>query len=619
MIKETINSKQELVKFCSAGYKMVKNKELTKNDFCMFFGFSHCVAIERFYPDDVEQLLEDGGFNRGSKAYFQAGINAGKAFNAGKYSLSLTSTIDKFVGSRDYLQTIYYGAPGTGKSYKVNELTKGCDVIRTTFHPDYDYASFVGCYKPVEVSKNVVTGLEEIKTYLLSESELIKIYKEIISRYSKNNTGVGRSLFSSLYWRCFSSKYQNLNIDNFVAKADPGSELNSKIRTYVNFFEELENKNSLIRTELTYQFRPQAFVKAYVKAWKKFVDGLKGCPDIEYDSTLSIDHSDEIEKRLTIDGSPLNLNVVEPENENEKDNEEEKNNKNGSEDSNRQEGQYVYPEKSTSSIIPVFLVIEEINRGNCAQIFGDLFQLLDRQENGFSEYPIEADADLQKAIQKAFAEEPDFKLVSDIAVDYVLPMYKSAHGGTLSSDIQNGYILLLPPNLNILATMNTSDQSLFPMDSAFKRRWDWEFVPINYSDADGINIEISEEEAYSWGTFIKKVNEKIKEATSSADKQLGNRFVRVDDSKKITLKQFVNKVMFYLWNDIYKDMEKGDDGYIFENVDSFESFFEPTDDNAESLVDGINKERVNKFITQFEGVVNLIAPKSGKDTPVEDK
>jgi len=78
-------------------------------------------------------------------------------------------------------------------------------------------------------------------------------------------------------------------------------------------------------------------------------------------------------------------------------------------------------------------------------------------------------------------------------------------------------------------------------------------------------------------------------------------------------------VMFYLWNDIYKDMEKGDDGYIFENVDSFESFFEPTDDNAESLVDGINKERVNKFITQFEGVVNLIAPKSDKDTPVEDK
>ena len=124
-----------------------------------------------------------------------------------------------------------------------------------------------------------------------------------------------------------------------------------------------------------------------------------------------------------------------------------------------------YTQNDESSIDPQFLVIEEINRGNCAQIFGDLFQLLDRSDNGFSTYPIEADADLQKEIKKAFSEEDEFKLSQDIAVDSAVKNYTSNYGKTLSDDIQNGRILLLPPNLCIWATMNTSDQSLFPKTS----------------------------------------------------------------------------------------------------------------------------------------------------------
>jgi len=190
---------------------------------------------------------------------------------------------------------------------------------------------------------------------------------------------------------------------------------------------------------------------------------------------------------------------------------------------------------------PVYLVIEEINRGNCAQIFGDLFQLLDRdKETGKSEYPIKADKDLVAHIEKVLG---------------------AGHEG-----IKNGE-LCLPSNLIIYATMNTSDQSLFPMDSAFKRRWDWEYVPINYSkdiDSGKFVIEIDEHTKYSWVEFLESVNDKIYDATNSEDKQMGNFFIK----KSIKANEFVNKVMFYLWNEVCKEeygtqrnfFRKGKDG-----------------------------------------------------------
>lgn len=190
---------------------------------------------------------------------------------------------------------------------------------------------------------------------------------------------------------------------------------------------------------------------------------------------------------------------------------------------------------------PVYLVIEEINRGNCAQIFGDLFQLLDRDKTtGKSEYPIKADKDLVAHIEKVLG---------------------AGHEG-----IKNGE-LCLPSNLIIYATMNTSDQSLFPMDSAFKRRWDWEYVPINYSkdiDSGKFIIEIDDDTKYSWVEFLESVNDKIYDATNSEDKQMGNFFIK----KSVKSNEFVNKVMFYLWNEVCKEeygtqrnfFRKGKDG-----------------------------------------------------------
>lgn len=329
------------------------------------------------------------------------------------------------------LQQIFYGAPGTGKSHEIKKNTKGKSVIRTTFHPDSDYSTFVGCYKP-SVGTGRVYGAQGPLT---------------------------------------------------------------------------ENGKPIEEPKITYRYVMQAFLKAYLGAWKKYAD-----------------RNDEICE-------------------------------------------------------PQFLVIEEINRGNCAQIFGDLFQLLDRDENGFSEYPIEADTDLQLEIERAFKEEKEYKLINDIDVEGVVENYTSNYDSTLSEDVQHGRVLLLPKNLYIWATMNTSDQSLFPIDSAFKRRWDWEYMPIGYKN-DNWTIEIGEKK-YKWVDFQHKINGKIYDVDNSEDKQLGDYFVNADRTgNKISAETLLNKILFYLWNDVCKD----DPDQIFKWVD-----------------DGDNKEKSIKFSEFFCG------------------
>ena len=288
----------------------------------------------------------------------------------------------------EHIQKIFFGAPGTGKSHTIdyslfeedNKKRTGLKdydnaVIRTTFHPDYDYAQFVGTYKPKKVDGTI-----------------------------------------------------------------------------------------------TYSFIPQVFAKAYATAWKSYLSGNK-------------------------------------------------------ED--------------------VFLVIEEINRGNCAQIFGDIFQLLDRvgdgADKGFSQYSIDADCDFATWLKE------------DSILKTVWSEYETKVGDGK---------LKLPPNLNILATMNTSDQSLFPMDSAFKRRFDWEYVPIKYAKDDDCGDDWKADEfkiiignsTYMWLDFLKKVNVDIDETTHSEDKQMGEFFIKPKtDDLKIAFNEFRSKVLFYLWDSVYKD------------------------------------------------------------------
>ena len=351
--------------------------------------------------------------------------------------------------SIERLQQIYYGAPGTGKSHIVKKHTEGESVVRTTFHPDSDYSTFVGCYKPTtkEIEMRDVTG------------------KVII-----------------------------------------------------------EHSQPVTENRIIYQFVEQAFLQAYIKAWKFYAEAEDG----------------------------------------------------------------VDPKKQ-------FLIIEEINRGNCAQIFGDLFQLLDRNDSGFSEYFIHADKDLRNHIAKAF----DGLIIKDLHKDFINSQYHK--GDDVVSKILSGEILLLPNNLFIWATMNTSDQSLFPIDSAFKRRWDWKYRPIvKGRDKDGseLNWRIkADTKEYDWWSFLEKINAIVGTTTNSEDKKLGFFFCKPTDSV-ISAETFVGKVIFYLWNDVFKNF--GFDDPIFKDEDGstleFDKFY-TTNIYGDTIV---RTDKVERFLENLK-------------------
>jgi hypothetical protein len=246
---------------------------------------------------------------------------------------------------------------------------------------------------------------------------------------------------------------------------------------------------------------------------------------------------------------------------------------------------------------PYYLIIEEINRGNCAQIFGDIFQLLDRGNDGFSEYPIICSPDVQQHLKEKLA-----------GIDR-LSQYVEKSG---SDDFSR---MTLPNNLSVLCTMNTSDQSLFPMDSAFKRRWDWQYIPIDYDDAGKFEVDLDSEGKYNWGSLIIQINGRIKEHTQSEDKQIGNRFVSSVDFR-ISADQFVSKVVFYLWSEIYKD-EHGTGNSVFNLDNDAELTFSDFFDKGK-----VNLKVTKKFIEYFlpppstETAVNYIP--ENHESPVDN-
>ena len=240
----------------------------------------------------------------------------------------------------------------------------------------------------------------------------------------------------------------------------------------------------------------------------------------------------------------------------------------------------------------VYLIIEEINRGNCAQIFGDLFQLLDRKDD-VSEYPVDADTALSKYIKEQLADSQRLDI---------------------PTEVKSGKKLMLPSNLYIWATMNTSDQSLFPIDSAFKRRWEWKYIPIKEHKDKKYTIEIGDKK-YDWWGFLERINKVIGDTTSSEDKKLGYFFVKAENAV-VSDEQFVGKVLFYIWNDVFKNY--GFDHPIFSKGDKdrfeFSDFF-----NADG---GSDKENVQLFLKRLEESIKMDIPldiTTKKDAPTPDE
>ncbi len=398
------------------------------------------------------------------------------------------------------LQLIYFGTPGSGKSHKVQESLEKVsedNVFRTTFHPDSDYASFVGCYKPV-----VHQGLGRKP---LSKAELVAKFKQ----YKQTNKGYLLHRFCATHPEF--GDLSKAEKEAFLVAVNEPSTNYAEILKAVACAKEVSK--SMQKSDITYEFTPQVFTNAYVQAWKKQAEAIE-------------QEKEQAEK--------------------------------------------------------VYLVIEEINRGNCAQIFGDLFQLLDRNEDGTSTYKIRADQDFANYLMKELGEN---------------------HDGIKEGNLR------LPANLHILATMNTSDQSLFPMDSAFKRRWDWEYVPIDYSenvDSGKFEIDINGEK-YRWVDFLKAVNARILSATDSEDKQMGNFFIK----HSVEEKEFKSKVMFYLWHEVCKDEYHTKNNFFrtLENQEEIEfSFNQLHEENGTSLLVGF---------MQYLGVTPLeeMPPQEGDGTP----
>lgn len=348
------------------------------------------------------------------------------------------------------LQQIFFGAPGTGKSFKINEMCAEYENYRTTFHPDTDYASFVGSYKPIT---------KRVPQYDI---------------------------------------YHNVIIDK-------------------------ETKEPVMEDRIVYRYVFQSFLKAYIAAWK---------------------------------------------------------------------------EQQKADPLPVFLVIEEINRGNCAQIFGDTFQLLDRNESGYSDYPIVADDDLAQELKR------EFEHLAVANPDAINALYKG--GKDVVGSVKSGARLLLPNNLYIWATMNTSDQSLFPIDSAFKRRWDWKYIKIK-NNAKDYKIVFTNGNEYDWWQFVTAINEKIEGGEiQQEDKKLGYFFAKSKNGI-ITADRFLSKVIFFLYNDVFKDF--GFDEDYFKGADgqpmTFASYF---DESGEA-----NEDQIERFLN------NLGLEPTAVDQAQEDK
>lgn len=369
---------------------------------------------------------------------------------------------------------IIFGAPGTGKSFRLNdEANKSnfAEITRVTFHPDYSYSQFVGTYKPVMVKseskvtdENVRQTIEILKDKTKTAQEK---YDLLYNKFKDNNLTTLPFLLG-LYT---DDNFTTLKKDGSATADDNSAERNhgKAIRPYINLKSQDDNET------ISYKYVPGPFLRTLVAALKS--------------------------------GKSSN-----PQN--------------------------------------YLLIIEEINRARVAAVFGDVFQLLDRKTNGESEYEIQTSEDMRNYLAEQLGGNPD--------------NYKA---------------LKLPNNFYIWATMNSADQGVFPMDTAFKRRWNFEYIGIddNESGVSTYKIPINEKSKVKWNALRRAINSKLISLNVNEDKLLGPYFISENDLKnamekpKDFIKLFKSKVIMYLFEDAAKmkrEFFKLTDGrkYIYSDV-----------------------------------------------------
>ena len=359
-------------------------------------------------------------------------------------------------------QRIFFGAPGTGKSYSLNEDAKSlvsnkCEHIeRVTFHPDYTYANFVGSYKPImkqsdiecldDDSKKVLSVLNN-RTITTQEK-----YDELYERFKSTGNLTRIPMILGLY---SDDEFETRKADGTETSDNNSVERNHgrALRKYVQLLSEESYKE-----KIAYEYVPGPFIRLLVKALQNPTD-------------------------------------------------------------------------------PYVLIVEEINRANVAAVFGDVFQLLDRDNDGESEYSITTTADMRAYLQRELGKDKDVTTIK------------------------------IPSNMFIWATMNSADQGVYPMDTAFKRRWDFSYYGIDDEETKLSDVAIKpqftlgqSEKLIAWNSLRKAINDELSTDTynTNEDKLMGPFFLIEEAFKDNNSfnEAFKNKVLMYLFDDVVKQKRR---------------------------------------------------------------
>lgn len=342
---------------------------------------------------------------------------------------------------------IFFGAPGTGKSFNLNKnkdelISSENNYERVTFHPDYSYANFVGCYKPIMRENKSYQSLDDNKKDILNilhdnNKTAQDKYDILYEKFKNNGEGLTRiPILLGLY--CDGDFTIKKNDGSDAANSSVEKNHGKAIRPYVTLLPDSDTD------EIAYEYIPGPFMRILTKALRNSEENY-------------------------------------------------------------------------------LLIIEEINRANIAAVFGDVFQLLDRDKSGNSEYEIQTSEDMRKYLKK------------ELGID--MPTIR------------------IPNNMYIWATMNSADQGVYPMDTAFKRRWNFKYFDIDNGESS-IQDKVVEicGESVNWNRLRKAINNELSGNKINEDKLMGAHFLPesvLEDHEKF-INAFKNKVIMYLFEDAAK-------------------------------------------------------------------